>query len=407
MTIAALSGALTGPPAFAFQSDLEDSTTVELRLDAGMVLAAGSSRIDDPALLFDIDAGLDVEALTDSGRRWGFVLGGRVEQDSGRRAWGGLAGNCPAGTGDCASVSENALALPVESPVSGFYTSGPAQDDDLRAALQDAHLFVHTGWGEWRVGYGAGAGQLDAAAGPTAFRLSRADNGRVDLTGLSGARTWNYASGWSPKLVFRSIQLGQVSTVGLFRVSASYTPSVRDCGVDACAREYGAAGRVSPVSDSVLELAGRYDVRRGEHDFAVSFSVSRGDDATGRPEFAGIETQTLGLSWQSGAWRAGVRLLDSNSGAAADAGYSARSVSLGYEMGDWLTTLEWAGFSDDLAHVDGSNWQISASKLVGEHWVIGGGLQSGQRQNPVILQTGRRQIEDEAMAAFIELGWRF
>lgn len=102
-----------------------------------------------------------------------------------------------------------------------------------------------------------------------------------------------------------------------------------------------------------------------------------------------------------------MRALDSNSGAAGDAGYSATSISLGYEQGDWLTTLEWADFSDDLTHVDGSNWQISASKLVGEHWVIGGGVQSGQRQNPVILQAGRRQIEDEATAAFIELGWRF
>lgn len=407
MTIAALSGALTGPPAFAFQSDLENPTSVELRLDAGTVLATGFDHADDPQILFDIEAELEIETLTESGRRWGFVAGGRIEQDSGRRAWGGLSGQCPPGIGDCATALINGLPVPAGNPVSGFYSSGSASDEGVRLAVDAAYGFVHTGWGEVRLGYGPGAALLDMANGPTAFRLSRADNGRVDLTGISGARTWNYASGYDPKIVFRSIQLGQVSTIGSFRVSASFTPEVRECGVDVCAREFGPAGRVDPVTDSVMEVAGRYDVRRGETEIAVSLSWSRGSEASGRTEFDDLESRTVGLSWRKGAWLGGARWLRSNSAIAGDGTYEALSVSGGYEAGDWLTTLEWANFSDNFVHVDGHTWQLSTSRLIGEHWVLGAGIQDSTRSDPVITPSGRRVSSLEASSVFVELGWRF
>lgn len=408
ISIAALSAALAAPPAFSFQSADEFSETqTELRVDVGAVLSLGSEHKDDPAFLYDIETEFEFERLTESGRRWGLVAGGRAERDLGRRAWGGRVGDCPAGVADCATVSGAPVSLPGQGGFSGFHTAGPETSDAFRLGIEEAYFYAHTGWGEVRLGYGPGAAQLDAARGPTAFRLSRADNGRVDVTGLSGARTLNVSSGYSPKLVFRSIELGQVSTIGLFRVSASYTPRVRDCGVDVCFREYGAAGLVRPVSDQVVEFAGHYEVRRDAFTLEASFGFSEGSDATDRPGLDGLSTQDAGVKLQHGALQFGARWLRSNNGLASNGSYEAIAVSAGYESGPWLTTIEWAGYSDDFVHSSGSTTQVSASRLIGERWVAGVGVQRSDRSEPVVAPAGRRSVEPEATAVFVELGWRF
>ena len=378
-----------------------------MRLDIASVLLAGAAGEAGDGLLFDLDAELAFESFTSSGRRWGFVAGGRAERDGSRTAWGGLAGDCPAAFGDCASIMVGGQLHPVRAPVSGFQSVATERDDALRLALTSAYAFVDLGWGEVRLGYGPGAADLDPEQGPTAFRLSRADGGRVDLTGLSGARTRNLSSGRSPKLVFRSITLGQTSTIGAFRVSSSFTPAVRDCGVDHCARDNGPAGLLVPEFDNVWEIAGRYEIRRGDHEYAFSLGASQGDAASNIAGFAGISTRDAGFSWTHGALSAGARWLRSNNGVDGDGSYEAWSASIGLESGPWLTTLEAARFSDDLAHVDGQTWQLSTSRLVGDHWIVGGGVQHADRHDPFATSTGRRQIRLDGSAVFLELGWQF
>lgn len=407
--IAALSSVLAGPPAFARDGNSsasdEDSGAPRLRLDAGTVVRAGDG---DAAILFDFDGSLEFERFTRTGRRYGLVVGGRLERDKGRRGWGGLAGDCPAGSADCATASDASGAdRPLLAPVSGFRSAGPADGERTRGAIDAAYVFYDTGWGELRAGYGPGAARLDAVSGPAAFRLTRADGGRVNTGLLSGARTANPSSGQDPKLVFRSVALGQESSVGTLRLSASYTPAVRNCGVDICAREYGPAGLLSPVSDDVAELGLHYAVRRGGHEWEFGLGTARGGDATGRPGFIGIETHDAGLAWSHGAWSAGVRGLVSNNGLAGDRGYTAWSASGGYETGSWLFTLEYAGFSDDAVHVDGAGWQAGGSRLIGERWLLGGGVQAMRRREPILTPSGRRQRELDALTAFVELGWQF
>lgn len=410
---AALSGVLAGPPALARQalsstiSDTGAGFQPELRLDLGAVGLAGFDAAPSSDFLFDLDAELELEAYSASGRRWGFVLGGRIEQDSGRRAWGGQVGDCPPGQGDCASVLVNGADRAVRSGSSGFQSAVVEAGDGARIALASGYGFVDIGWGELRVGYGDGAAVLDAERGSTAFRLSRADGGRVDLTGLSGARTANLSSGSSPKLVFHSIPLGQTSTIGSFRLSASFTPQVRDCGVDHCAWGDGPAGLISPVFDDVWEVGARYEILRGNNAFAFSLGLSEGSEATGLADFAGISTRDAGFSWSRGAFNVGARWLRSNNGIAADGAYEAWSVSTAWEEGPWLTSLEVARFSDDLVHVDGQTLQLGSSRLVGERWVIGGGVQVSTRDDPVLELAGRNEIRVDGTAIFAELGWQF
>ncbi|MGK0265985.1 MAG: hypothetical protein ACI82N_000229 [Maricaulis sp.] len=406
--VAALSGTLAGPPAFSqTSSDISTGFETQMRVDIGSVWLAGDGPGPGAAWLYDLDAELEFENVTRSGRRWGFVLGGRAEHDSGRRGWGGLVGDCPAGSADCAMVMVGGSARSVRSAASGFQSAVTENGDGTRIALQSAYGFVDLGWGELRLGYGAGAADLDADGGPSAFRLSRADGGRVDLTGLSGARTRNLASGVSPKLVFRSIALGQASSIGSVRLSSSFTPRVRECGVDACARGDGPGGVLAAAFNDVWEIGGRYEVRRGEHEFALSLGLSEGAEASGLAGFAGISSRDAGFRWTRGPISAGARWMRSNNGVAGDGAYEAWSVSAAMEQGPWLTALELARFSDDLIHVDGETAQLSASRLVGEHWVIGGGIQAASRQDPVITPSGRGENRLEGSALFIELGWQF
>ena len=411
---AALSGALAGPPAtFWGQASAQDAYFTEdnasgvftPRIDAGVVLRDADA---GDTLLFDLDAELEYETFSHAGRRWGWVLGGRIERDTARRGWGGLAGDCPAGAADCASVEAGGAPAPVTGPVSGFYTAGPADRDQTRAVLDAAYLYTDTGWGELRLGYGPGAANLDTEGGPTAFRLSRADGGRINTSELTGARTRNLTSGHDPKIVFQSIALGQETSVGTLEGAFSYTPSVRVCGVDLCAREYGAAGRLTPLADDVVEVSLRYALRRGSHEWAVSAGLAESRDATGRPDFEGITTLDAGLSWRHGDWRAGARWLRSDNGiAAGDRDYEAWSASGGYETGPWLWTVEYAAFSDDLVHVDGQTWQASGSRLVGERWLIGAGVQASERREPLLLGGVRTVAERDRTTGFVELGWQF
>lgn len=398
--IAALSGAIAGPPAFLSSQAFADDDAfgapeARLSFDAGAVLGAGNS---DTELLFDLEGDFSLETFTQSGRRYGLVIGGRVQRDRGTRPFDGLAGQCPPGLGDCASL---------EGPVSGLRTYGTPGEAGTRAELAAAYVFYDTGWGEIRLGRGDGAARLDPVSGPTAFRLTRADGARVATRGVAGADTANHSSSQDAKLVFRSIALGQEVSVGTLRASVSWTPSVRHCGVDACTREYGSAGLVSPVSDDVLELGVHYAIRRGDHILDVSASFSDGEDATGRAGFEGLQTRTLGLRWEHGAWSAGGRYLSSNNGLSVDAGYSAWSASGGYETGPWLLTLEYAGFNDSALHVSGETWQLGGSRLIGERWIAGLGLQSASRSEPARTMTGRRQVERDSVNVFAELGWQF
>jgi len=395
--IAATSGLLATPPTFSQTTDFSE-TEVRFDLDVTGVLASSSD--ESGTVLFDLDARLELERITDSGRLYGLVLGGRVERDRGRVAWGGLSGACPSGSADCPPA-------PLRGYTSGLYAEGAAETDDaVRVALQAGYVFVHSGWGEWRLGYGAGAAAIDAVGGPTAFRTSAADDGRLDISGLNTARTRNRVSGFAPKLVFRSIALGQSRSVGSVRASVSFTPRAGACGVDYCDYGEGPAGILVAQPENIVEIGGRYEIRRGEHTLEVSLGTARGEDGSGLAWFDGVETYDLGARWDMGAWRAGARWLHSNNAVSGAGDYEALSASIGYESGPWMTTLEWAGFSDDLVHTDGRTWQVGTSWL-GDHWLIGGGVQYAEREEPVLTGLGRRPDMRDSTGFFLEASWRY
>ena len=391
---------LTAPPTFS-QDTVFSTAELRTEIDAGLVIAledAGQSE-----LLADLQARLEWETITEGGRRFGFVLGGRAERDPHRTAWGGSAGECPEGQADCRTTTSGDV---VRGLTSGLYASASAQQpNDIRSSLEDAYGFVHFGYGELRLGYGDGAARMDAVAPPTAFRLARADNGRVGLSELSNARTFNYASGQSPKIAFRSIALGQARSVGSFRANLSFTPEVSGCGVDVCDFDGAPAGVAVARVENVVEIAGYYELHRGETEMAFSFSHSRGENVEPDAVFRNLRVSDVGVRLDRGAWSAGLRWLNSNNASQGD--HEAIAASVALENGDWLYALEWSGFGDNTVHSDGSTWQVGASKLLGDHWLAGFGVQQSTRDVARITPSGRRELEQDSTTFFVELGWRY
>lgn len=370
---------------------------MRLEIDLALLGLAGD---DNGEVLADLDIRYFLENISDEGQRYGFVIAGRAERDSGRIGWGGQVGLCPSGLADCPQTPLRGYTSGLQAETAG------ERDNGVRSALTEAFFFLHTGWGEWRVGYGDGAARHDATGGPAAFRTVRADGGRLDPTGLNAARTQNYASGQAPKLLFRSIPLGQISTIGTFRASASITPEVRDCGVDYCAFGTGPGLVRSAKPSWIAEFGGLYEVQRGEQEWAVSIGWAQSLDEEGNPAFDRLSTYDAGLSWQRGNWLAGARWLRSDNAVAGDGDYEALSASMGYENGPWMTTLEWASFSDNLVHADGETWQVGTSWL-GERWLLGAGIQHGHRQDPSLTPPGRRGEDTESTVFFAEASWRY
>ncbi len=393
---------LSAPPTFS-----QDSSNAEtsLQIDAGLVFALNEA--DHADVLADLEARFEWETITRQGRRYGFVLAGRAERDPNRIAWGGSAGACPDGVADCAGDGSGNV---LRGATSGLYAAPTGTADLLRGELIQAFGYVHMGYGEIRLGYGDGAARLDAVAPPTAFRLSRAETGRVDLSELSASRSYNYASGQAPKIILRSISLGQARSIGSFRGSLSFTPEAGGCGVDYCDHASGTNGVLAAEIDNVIEAGAFYELHRGETELSFSFGYASGGYTPGQSApaptiFRDLEVWDAGIHVQRGAWSGGARWLSSNNATGGD--YEVLSASVARESGDWLYAVEWSKFGDNTVHADGQTIQVGGSKLVGDHWLAGIGLQHSERQDAVTTPLGRRAVEHDSTTIFLEIGWRY
>lgn len=412
---AALSGTLAGPPASAQDTDfpehdpfsVDDVSAVSWRADIGLVLLAGDTPDGGVEGLADIELGLDFETFTDTGRRWGLVLTGHAERDLTSDTHGGRVGDCPPGIADCATAGTSASPLTPIAPGSGLFSAGTGSGDRVRAMIADAYVYADTGWGELRLGYGQGAARLDPVGGPAAARLVRADGGHLPGGGLSAIRTESPYSGHDPKLVFRSIALGQEVSVGTLRAAISFAPEVRQCGIDYCPRRTGHSGQSGAINKDVVELSLTYNVRRVDQEWGLSLAASEAGRVDGAVGFQPVSSLDAGLSWRWNDWLAGGRWHRSNNGVTGNGALENWSASIGVEQGDWLTAVEFSALSDDYVHADAQTWQVATSRLVGEAGLVAVGLRASTTREPVIQVSGRTRQTGRSTIAFVELGWRY
>ncbi len=346
--------------------------TFSLEGEADIALAAAAERAGQPRhVFFDAGARIEAERFLENGWRIGFESGYRGRRDDGRRGVG-LSGQA------------------------GGAFSGRAFDPDdpsgARGDLETAALFLRTGWGELRAGRDEGAAAREAAQPLLPLRLHRLDLLRLDPSGRNLVRTRNTLTGRAAKLTVSSRRFFGV------RASASWTPEPDDCGLDACPPR-------SLDLENGVELGASFDhVFRGSG-LAVLASVEaasaqRGPDAAVTPGLEGEDPWALSgrFAVSRGGWSAGVSALETNDGFASG-GYAAIAGFLAYERGDWLAALEAGDAASDLSGEDGRRVQASASRLIGDHWVAGGGLAWSRRS--------ASGFESEGVSGFISGGLRF
>lgn len=381
---------------------------VDHEFDAGLVAAGGESHGEYSGLFVDADLRLRAESITDAGVRWGAVVRLRAQADHGRDGFDGRAGSCLAtGPGsDCHDPGRRSL-------VTGRYNSVETGGSDrVQAAAEDAYGYVRFGWGEIRAGRTEGAAALEQPLPPSAFRLVHAGGGPIDPTGLEAGLARNTLSGFSPRILVRSERV-----LGL-RAALSYTGQSEGCGVDFCVHETTAATVTPPAGapvtvqmlgntlNSVFEAGVSFDHTfrdAGRIELGAGLLLAEPDRAM--PGARDFRAWSISGRWTIENWSAGVSHLEAHQ--TAGQGYRATAAALSLDRGDWRFAAEGTLSSDDFLHEDVRLLQVGASRLVGDHALIGAGLRTIHSDGALSAAGGRIQVRRSATAFFVELGVRY
>ena len=151
------------------------------------------------ALIADADIEAEVSAITQGGIEWGLHCQVRGQYDEDRKGFTRRLPDCPPTLMGCPSVIVGGNQVAVRGHTSQFYTFGPDVAKDTQVAVESAHLFARSAYGDVTIGRDDGAAYLFSLGAPTLLNVGASNSG-VDYTGLDAVRTRNEASGFSEKI---------------------------------------------------------------------------------------------------------------------------------------------------------------------------------------------------------------
>ncbi|MGP1275276.1 MAG: porin [Caulobacterales bacterium] len=375
-----------------------DSLETELTFGADLLFAPGDSS-GRAGLLGEVRFGLNTQHTFDNLDRIGFVGGLVLRRDAGSAGFARSVGNCPPALAGCPSAG----GLVPAGAFTGFVAGPGVEGDDPALAIETAYLYWRGGFAEVRGGYGPGAASLETEDLPGAFWLMRADGPRVDASGLNLASTTNTLSGYAPKIVVRSVRLAG------FRLAASYTPDANICGASYC-RPQGVPGLFAGADvGDVAELGLSFDhrFRASGVRWTAGLGLAHGQAANaGNGFYEDPWAVSARIVRVQGPWSAGFSALVSNDGA-PDSRYRAESVSLAYERGDWLFSIEASRARAGLADARSETIQAGVSRYFEPGFIIGAGVSHSEADFAAPGAGGPRRESDSDTRAFIEAGLRF
>ena len=350
---------------------------------------------------------LAASAVTDGGMEYGVNLELRGDYDGFRRGFGGRVGDCPPGIEGCSATDVNGVATGLRGHTSQFYTAGPSNATDVQVALESAHIFLRTAYGDVTVGRDDGAAYLFSLGAPTLLMVN-ASNSPVDYTGLDSVKTINDASGFAEKITYTSPRLlGDQIGIGV-QLGASYALDARACGVDYCVRRNSddESGTLAPDLENVIEVGLALD-RKFDNGLKVEATASYAT-ANNEIELAGfddLEAWNAGIEFSFGDWTAGGSYLDSNN-ALSDGDYTAYDVGLTWKPSAY-------GFSASYGHAEDKNVDLESDQFVFgvtrefDRFSLGTGVQYIERTTPFSAGGLISSEKEKATALFIEGGFKF
>ena len=395
--IAALATPTLMGPAFAQDATGPDPYAA-VQFDAGgrVILVGGGFDGDSAeaiAMRLDLEAG--VETVLDSG----LALGARVavagERDHpARTPRGGLAGTCPAGVADCATVASAAVRAPVSGYAGADIRDGRGRP---RGAVEEAYVYIDGGWGAVNLGLTEGAAAALSLPTPSILAGSSTVDGHLNLTGLGGAQTINDFSGASTKIAFESVSLLGLSA-GL-----SFTPETDHRTLDqGYARRAGEA--VSFEGENIWEAGLRFErVWASGLETRAALTYLTAESAVSAVQWDTLNAWSAGVQLGLGPVRGGVSVLESDNGwAAGDRHYRSYAASGIYEVGPWSLMLEGSSADDNLAHVQIDSVLAGVGRDIGDGAAISLSLLHQNRSVPDADSLGRRQREETSQGLFLE-----
>lgn len=373
------------------------------------VAATDRSKADVTAeSIVDLDARLEVSAITEGGLEYGAGVRARAQRDRHRRGFGGLVGDCPAGVADCASVLVGGNTRSVKGHTSQFYNSGNDDRRETDIALEGAYLFLRSAYGDLVVGRDDGSAYLFSIGAPSLVAVN-ASNSPVDYTGLDSVKTVNDASGFAEKIAYTSPRLlGDTVGVGV-QVGLSYAPNARACGVDYCVKSNtaGALDPFAPQIENVFEAGIALD-----RNFANGFSAeltgtyAHGSEDSGLAVFDSLQSYGLGLELKYEDFTFGTSYLKSNNGFAGQGDYTAYDAGITWKPSNWGFTASYGHADDDIANITSDQGLLALSYDLGKVR-LGTGLQYVRRDVPLVVGAIRTKDKEDAAALFIEAGIDF
>ncbi|MEM7727948.1 MAG: hypothetical protein AAF311_01600 [Pseudomonadota bacterium] len=375
-------------------------------------LRAGSAARDrngwEEAFIADADVEIELSTVTRGGLEWGVHGQVRAQYDEGRKGFTRRLPDCPPTVAGCPSLIVPGSLTPasVRGHTSQFYTDGPDVATDADIAVESAHLFLRSSYGDVTVGLDDGAAFLFSLGAPTLLNVG-ASNTPVDYTGLDAVKTLNDASGFAEKITYTSPRLlGDQVGVGV-QLGLSYAPDASACGVDYCVDLNDVANVVAPDINDILEAGVALD-----RTFAPGVSVeatatyARGSEGSGLAGLDDLTALGAGLEFRMRDWTLGGSWLSSNQGL-ANGDYESYDIGLTWKPSALGFTLGYGQAVDDNVGLKSEQMVGGVTYDLNERIRFGAGVQHADRKT--IRDTGgvARISNEKATALFIEAGITF
>ena len=341
----------------------------------------------------------EVSAITDGGLEYGVVLGARAQYDKYRRGFGGRLPDCPAGTAGCSGTVSG-----MRGHTSGFYSAGDDITKDAQIALEAAHIFLRSAYGDVTIGRDDGAAYLFSLGAPTLLAVG-ASNSPVDYTGYDSVKTVNDASGFSEKITYTSPRLlGDQIGVGV-QFGASYALDANVCGVDYCNGKT-IAGVIQPDIEDVFEAGLALD-RTFQNGLSVELTgtYARGSEGSGLAGLDDLESFGTGLEFEYGDWTLGGSYLQSNNGL-LDGDYTAYDAGLTWKPGALGFTLGYGHAEDDNVGLKSDQGTFGITYDF-KKFTLGTGVQYVDREVNGVALGLPTTLDQKAASVFVQGGFKF
>jgi len=352
---------------------------------------------DDEIADAEIEA--EVSAITDGGLEYGVVLGARAQYDKYRRGFGGRLPDCPAGTAGCSGTVSG-----LRGHTSGFYSAGDDIAKDGQVALEAAHLFLRSAYGDVTIGRDDGTAYLFSLGAPSLLAVG-ASNSPVDYTGYDSVKTVNDASGFSEKITYTSPRLlGDQIGVGV-QFGASYALDADVCGVDYCNGKT-IAGVIQPEIEDVFEIGLALD-RTFQNGLSVELTgtYANGSETSGAAGLDDLESFGTGLEFGYGDWTLGGSYLQSNNGL-LDGDYTAYDAGLTWKPGALGFTLGYGHAEDDNVGLKSDQGTFGITYDFNK-FTLGTGVQYVDREVNGVALGVPTTLDQKATSVFVQGGFKF